>query len=79
MDGRALFSAKAASGPNIQAGVIAEAQSRRSITTVIENERIVRALEVYSGPAELLGDDNIIQRITTDREINAVAGIEMTD
>jgi hypothetical protein len=34
-----------------------------------------RALEVYSGPAVLLGDDNIVLRITADREINAVAAV----
>ena len=56
---------------NIHAGVIGETQSCRSI----ESKGIVRALEVYSGPAELLGDDNIIQRITTDREIDAVAAV----
>src|SRR5438093_3326432 len=59
--------AKAASGVNIHAGMIGEAQSCRSI----ENKGIARALEVYGGPAELLGDGNIIQRITTDREIDA--------
>src|SRR4051812_182382 len=55
--------AEAVSGANIHTGVIGEAQSCRSI----ESKGIVRALEVYCGPAELLGDDNIIQRITTDR------------
>ena len=63
--------AKATSGANIHAGVIGEAQSCRSIAAVIENKGIVRALEFYSGPAVLLGD--IILRIATDREINAVA------
>ena len=56
--------------------MIAEAQSGRSIAAEIENKGIVRALEVYSGPAELLSDDDIIQRITTDREINAGAGMK---
>jgi hypothetical protein len=51
--------------------MVGETQSCRSI----ESKGIVRALEVYSGPAELLGDDNIIQRITTDREIDAVAAV----
>src|SRR3954452_15106060 len=71
VDGRDPLRAKAASGANIHAAVIGEAQSCRSI----ESKGIVRALEVYSGPAELLGDDNIIQRITTDREIDAVAAV----
>ena len=48
-----------------------EAQSYRSIAAEIESDGIVRALEAYSGPAELLGDDNIVLRITTDREIDA--------
>ena len=60
---------------NIHAGMIGEAQSCRSIAAVIENKGIVRAFEVYGGPAVLLGDDNIIQRITTDREINAAAAV----
>jgi hypothetical protein len=51
--------------------MIGEAQSCRSLAAVIENKGIVRALEVYSGPAVLPGDDHIIQRITTDREIDA--------
>ena len=51
------FYAQAASGTNIQAGLIGEAQSCRSIAAVIENKGIVRAIEVYSGPAVLLGDD----------------------
>src|SRR5437016_11381934 len=67
--------AKAASGVNIHADMIDEAQSCRSIAAVIENKGIVRAFEVYGGPAVLLGDDNIIQRITTDREINAAAAV----
>src|SRR5947207_2180487 len=71
VDGRDLLRAKAASGTNVRAGVIGEAQSCRSI----ENKGIVGALEVYSGPAELLGDDNIIQRITADREIDAAAAV----
>jgi hypothetical protein len=63
------------SGTNIHAGVIGEAQSCRSIAAEIENKGIARALEVYSGPAVLLGDDNIILRITAGREINAVAAV----
>src|SRR6266850_3454320 len=74
VDGRDLY-VKAASGANIHAGVIGEAQSCRSIAAVIENKGIARALEAYSGPAGLLGDDNIILRITADREINAVAAV----
>src|SRR5258705_5626279 len=62
---------KLASGANVHTGVIGEAQSCRSI----ESKGIVRALEVYCGPAELLGDDNIIQRITTDRQINTAAAV----
>jgi hypothetical protein len=76
VDGRDLY-AKAASGANIHAGVIGKAQSCRSIAAVIENKGIARALEAYSGPAGLLGDDNIILRITADREINAVAAVTL--
>ena len=56
--------------------MIAEAQSGRSIAAEIENKGIVRAFEVYSGPTELPGDDDIIQRITADREIDADAGMK---
>jgi hypothetical protein len=71
--------AKAASGTNIHAGVIGEAQSCRSIAAEIENEGIVRTLEAHSGPAGLLGDDNIILRIATDPQLETSSAARVFD
>ncbi|MEH2515117.1 hypothetical protein V1279_000690 [Bradyrhizobium sp. AZCC 1610] len=71
--------AEAASGTNIDAGVIGEAQSCRSIAAEIENKGIVRALEAYSGPAVLLGDDNIILRLATEPPLQTSSAARIFD